>query len=173
MYLHEIPIRIHQICTLPETNIAPKNSWFPIGISKLPGGVFLGAMFVSGRVGYTVRWIRIPWDGASWLKVKISPSEAQDGGRLGTLLHIVESYIYMLCIVKTHEIDFFRFQYIDICRLYVVYSIFLYNITWWVLIPDSGLRPSCTIVPTAPVAGSSLNLAGGSVTDSRFCFIDS
>ena len=37
------------IPTLPETNIAPKNWWFPIGIS-FSRGLFSGAMLVSGRV---------------------------------------------------------------------------------------------------------------------------
>ena len=36
-------------CTLPKTNIAPKNGWFPIGIS-FSRGSFSGAMLVSGRV---------------------------------------------------------------------------------------------------------------------------
>ena len=35
--------------TLPETSIAPKKWWFPIGIS-FSRGVFSGAMLVSGRV---------------------------------------------------------------------------------------------------------------------------
>ena len=40
--------------TLPETNIfAPKNGWFPIGISKIPGGpLFSGDMFVSEYTVY-------------------------------------------------------------------------------------------------------------------------
>ena len=42
---------IYVIYTLPETNIAPENGWFPIGISS-SRGPFSGAVFVLG--GYFV-----------------------------------------------------------------------------------------------------------------------
>ena len=41
--------------TLPETNIAPKNSWFPIGIS-FTRSVFSGAMLVSERALQWTGW---------------------------------------------------------------------------------------------------------------------
>ena len=41
---------IYVIYTLPETNIAPENGWFPIGISS-SRGPFSGAVFVGYFVG--------------------------------------------------------------------------------------------------------------------------
>ena len=45
------PNPVQEYLTLPETNIAPENGWLQVGILlSYWGGLFLGAMLVSGRV---------------------------------------------------------------------------------------------------------------------------
>ena len=79
---HQIKTHLRwRVNTLPETNIKPKNGWFPIGISKLPGGPYFQVRTVSFREGLSTKALFIASKGddtpisnlTCWRLVEVSP----------------------------------------------------------------------------------------------------